>query len=67
MAQSENLLPFVLGDHRAPVPSRQAATRQARGRFTSPRNSPHGFHQTARRFTAINTRLQTVGAGKTLE
>lgn len=68
MAQSENLLPFVLGDDRAPVAI--PASRDAAGAwqiYEPAEIRRMGFTNTARRFTAINTRLQTVGAGNTLE
>lgn len=68
MAQSENLLPFVLGDDRAPVAI--PASRDAAGAwqiYEPAEIRRMGFTNTARRFIAINTRLQTVGASNTLE
>lgn len=68
MAQSENLLPFVLGDDRAPVAI--PASRDAAGAWQiyEPADIRRmGFTNTARRFTAINARLANVGAGNTLE
>lgn len=68
MAQSENLLPFVLGDDRAPVAI--PASRDAAGTwqiYEPAEIRRMGFTNTARRFTAINARLASVGAGNTLE
>lgn len=68
MAQSENLLPFVLGEHRAPIaiPARRDDSgewelldeKEIRGK---------GFTETARRFRDINRMLADVGKGKTLQ
>src|SRR3546814_11497411 len=58
MAQSENLLPFVLGVHRAPLAL--PALRAAGGTWSILDEAEirrQGFTQTARRFAAINTRL----------
>ena len=68
MAQSENLLPFVLGEHRAPIAI--PAVRDDYGEWrildeTDIRGM--GFTETARRFRAINDRLEHVGQGKTLQ
>jgi N-6 DNA Methylase len=68
MAQSENLLPFLLGEHRPPIAI--PAERAADGAWqvldeTAIRGT--GFTQTARRFTAINDSLQHVGQGKSLQ
>ena len=68
MAQSENLLPFVLGDHRAPLGF--AGSRDAAGAWSILDETEirrMGFTQTARRFAAINQKLKTVGKGKTLQ
>lgn len=68
MAQSENLLPFMLGDDRAPVAI--PASRDAAGAwqiYEPAEIRRMGLTNTARRFTAINTRLASVGAGNTLE
>lgn len=68
MAQSENLLPFVFGDDRAPVAI--PASRDATGAWQVYEPSEirrMGFTHSARRFTAINKRLASVGAGNTLE
>ena len=68
MAQSENLLPFVLGVHRAPLalPAQRAAV----GPWSILDEAEirrQGFTQTARRFAAINQKLKAVGKGKTLQ
>jgi hypothetical protein len=68
MAQSENLLPFLLGSHRAPIAI--PAERDAAGTWgvheeTTIRSM--GLTQTARRFQAINARLKTVGTGKSFQ
>jgi len=68
MAQSENLLPFVLGVHRAPLAL--PALRAAGGRWSILDEAEirrQGFTQTARRFAAINQKLKTVGKGKSLQ
>src|SRR3546814_2931503 len=68
MAQSENLLPFVLGVHRAPLAL--PALRAAGGTWSILDEAEirrQGFTQTARRFAAINQRLKTVGKGKRSE
>ena len=68
MAQSENLLPFVLGEHRAPIAI--PATRANDGSWCLHDEADirrQGFTQTARRFQAINQKLTQVGQGKTLQ
>jgi hypothetical protein len=68
MAQSENLLPFVLGEHRAPIAI--PATRANDGSWLIHDESDirrMGLTQTARRFQAINKKLTQVGQGKTLQ
>lgn len=68
MAQSENLLPYVLGVHRAPLAL--PALRDASGSWTvldEAEIRKLGLIQTARRFGAINKRLKSVGKGKTLQ
>jgi len=68
MAQSENLLPFVLGAHRAPMAL--PALRASGGTWSILDETEirrQGFTQTARRFDAINQKLKTVGKGKTLQ
>lgn len=68
MAQSENLLPFVLGVHRAPLAL--PVLRAADGTWSILDEAEirrQGFTQTARRFAAINQRLKTAGKGKSLQ
>ena len=68
MAQSENLLPFVLGEHCAPIAI--PAVRDDRGKWQVLDEADirgMGFTETARRFRAINKKLQRVGQGKTLQ
>jgi len=68
MAQSENLLPFVLGAHRAPLAL--PVLRAPDGTWSILDESEirrQGFTQTARRFAAINQKLKTVGKGKSLQ
>lgn len=58
MAQSENLLPFVLGVHRAPVAL--PAMRNAKGQwqfYNSAEVRRMGFRNTAKRFAEINSKL----------
>jgi hypothetical protein len=68
MAQSENLLPFVLGAHRVPIAL--PALRDADGNWQVYDDADirrMGFVQTARRFQSINDALKAVGKGKTLQ
>ena len=68
MAQSENLLPFVLGEHCAPIAI--PAVRDDRGAWQILDEADirgMGFTETARRFRAINNKLEQVGQGKTLQ
>ncbi|MCG5526090.1 hypothetical protein LRB11_14290 [Ectothiorhodospira haloalkaliphila] len=68
MAQSENLLPFVLGVHCAPVAL--PALRGVGGVWSILDETEirrQGFIQTARRFATISQKLETVGKGKTLQ
>lgn len=68
IAQSENLLPFVLGDHCASIAV--PAIRDTKGVwkiFDEADIRRLGFTQTARRFRAINKKLEQVGQGKTLQ
>jgi SAM-dependent methyltransferase len=68
MAQSENLLPFLLGADRAPI-----AIPAVRGKtgmwhlFDEADIRRQGFTETARRFQAINAKLSSVGQGKPLQ
>jgi hypothetical protein len=68
IAQSENLLPFVLGKNRAPIAI--PATRTKDGGWVVHDEAEirrQGFTLTARRFQAINQKLTQVGQGKTLQ
>jgi hypothetical protein len=68
MAQSENLLPFVLGVHRAPLAL--PALRAVGGMWSMLDEAEirrQGFTQTARRFATVNQKLKTVGKGKSLQ
>lgn len=68
LAQSENLLPFILGEDRAPVAIPAARDENGAWQIFSPTDIRRmGYLQTARRFTAVNDRLATVGVGHTLE
>lgn len=68
MAQSENLLPFLLGEHCVPIAV--PAQRDKSGAwqiFDDAEIRGQGFVETARRFRAINTQLRKIGKGKTLQ
>jgi hypothetical protein len=68
MAQSENLFPFLLGQHCAPIAI--PAERGTEGVWQILDESTirgMGFTQTARRFRAINKSLEDVGQGKSLQ
>jgi SAM-dependent methyltransferase len=68
IAQSENLLPFLLGEYRAPIAI--PALRDATGAwhvYDEAAIRGMGFTQTARRFRAINQRLAQVGKGNSLQ
>ncbi|MCI0719579.1 MAG: hypothetical protein L0338_11515 [Acidobacteria bacterium] len=68
IAQSENLLPFHFGDRTAPIAI--PAQRDPAGAWTILDEATirgTGFTQTARRFRAINQRLQAIGQGKSLQ
>jgi hypothetical protein len=68
MAQSENLLPFCLGEHKVPIAI--PACRDASGTWQLLEESEIralGFTETARRFRVINKKLAVVGKGKTLQ
>ena len=68
MAQSENLLPFVFGNHCAPVAL--PAIRGTSGTwqvFDDDEIRRQGYVETARRFSVINSRLREVGSRKTLQ
>lgn len=66
--QSENLLPFLLGKHCAPIAI--PAERDSAGAwqiYDEKEIRGQGFTETARRFQAINAKLRTIGQGKTLQ
>ena len=68
IAQSENLLPFLFGDHSAPLAI--PAGRDAAGVwkiFSEAEIRGMGLTQTARRFQEINIKLHQVGKGKSLQ
>jgi hypothetical protein len=68
LAQSENLLPFLLGTHCAPIAI--PVERDAAGVwkiYSEADIRRMGFTQTARRFQDINAKLQGVGQGKSLQ
>jgi methylase of polypeptide subunit release factors len=68
IAQSENLLPFVLGQHRSPIAI--PTLRDRKGDWVVLDEAEirgMGLTQTARRFRAINQSLQSVGKGTTLQ
>ena len=68
IAQSENLLPFILGEHCAPVAL--PAIRDENGiwqTYDEAAIRQMGFTETARRFRAINDKLEKVGQGKSLQ
>ncbi len=68
MAQSENLLPFVLGDNRAPIAIPAIRTKDGNWRvYDESEMRKMGFIQTGRRFQTINKKLQSVGQGKSLQ
>ena len=68
MAQSENLIPFLLGQHRAPVAL--PAMRDDLGEWTVLKTTEirrRGFIRTARRFRSIDERLKGAGKGTPLQ
>ena len=68
MAQSENLLPFLFGEHRAPIAL--PADRDSGGAwriFEEAEIRKTGLLETARRFAKINSKLAKVGVGTTLQ
>jgi hypothetical protein len=68
MAQSENLLPFVLGEHQAPIAIPAVRTSDGGWKVMSEKDIRGiGLVQTARRFQTINSKLGAVGQGKTLQ
>jgi methylase of polypeptide subunit release factors len=68
MAQSENLLPFVLGAHCAPIAIPALRDDDSVWQIYDEADiRGMGFTETARRFRAINEKLEQVGQGKTLQ
>jgi len=67
MAQSENLLPFLLGEYCAPIAIPAVRSNAAWTMYEAAEIRRMGFVQTARRFDAINKRLRQAGQGKTLQ
>jgi len=68
IVQSENLLPFVLGKHCAPIAV--PAVRDKSGawrKYDEASIRQMGFVETARRFAKINARLKKIGKGKSLQ
>ena len=68
MAHSENLLPFLLGDHCPPIAI--PAIRRDSGCwkiYSISEIRRMGYPQTARRFKLINTKLRDIGIGKSLQ
>ena len=68
MAQSKNLLTFVLGPHRAPVAIPATRGKNGKWHIHDPASIRRmGFTRTARHFATINDKLKTVGIDNTLE
>jgi len=67
MAQSENLLPFVLGEYCAPIAIPTVRSNSTWAMYETTEIRRMGFVRTARRFDAINKRLRQAGQGKTLQ
>ncbi len=67
MAQSENLLPFVLGERCAPIAIPTVRSNDVWTIYEAADIRRMGFVRTARRFDAINKRLREAGQGKTLQ
>lgn len=68
MAQSENLLPFTLGVHCAPIAIPAERDLDGAWRILDEANIRRsGLTETARRFGRINTKLARVGQGKSLQ
>ncbi len=64
MAQSENLLPFVLGAHCAPITIPVLRDGEGAWRICDETEIRRmGFIETARRFRAVNNKLKDVGKG----
>lgn len=68
MAQSENLLPFVFGEHCAPIAIPAVRDENSAWQILDEAEIGRlGFVQTARRFEQINRKLQRVGNKRTLQ
>jgi methylase of polypeptide subunit release factors len=68
IAQSENLLPFLLGEHCAPIAVPALRTKAGDWKILDEADiRSQGFIETARRFRAINAKLTKVGQGKNLQ
>ena len=68
MAQSKNLLPFVLGRHRAPIAIPAVRDDHGAWRILDEADiRSMGFTETARRFRTINDKLKQIGRGKKLQ
>lgn len=68
IAQSENLLPFLLGSHCAPIAIPAERGQGGEWQIYADADIRHmGLTQTARRFRKINEQLQTIGKGKSLQ
>lgn len=68
IAQSENLLPFLLGEHTAPIAIPAARDDAGAWKIYDEKEiRGQGFTETARRFQAINAKLGNIGQGKTLQ
>ena len=67
MAQSENLLPFVLGEHCAPIAIPAFRNEGLWQICDESEIRSMGFVETARRFRTINERLRDVGGGLSLQ
>lgn len=68
MAQSENLLPFVLGEHRVAIAL--PASKESTGAWQLHDEAEirtMGFVETARWFRAINAKLTDIGQGQSLQ
>jgi hypothetical protein len=68
IAQSENLLPFMLGSHCAPIAIPAVRAKDDNWEiYDDVSIRRQGFIQTGRRFAAINKKLKKVGKGKTIQ
>jgi hypothetical protein len=67
MAQSENLLPFVLGERCTPIAIPAVRSNGIWTMYEAADIRRMGFVRTARRFDAVNKRLRQAGQGKMLQ